>query len=607
MAAGRRATARATAPLGDAWRLAELIEGYCPDAIDFLAKSKVEETVHQWLAKAGLDPDDPQSGYTAIEAFALAANLAVFTPSLTGVKPIDRLIRQRRSDVGREGRAAMDALSRASFRLLRLRTRQSSELFLVEDLTNGETLSILDEDIPASGAGVALAAWLCPLPDGIFLSVGPLTPLDATALDVATGFMRPGRGLANPQRCAAALYRHIVRHGALRVEGLNAFPEHEDESFAPDTDARDDECDLDRLAEAWAALGNGVEPPTASVNEARSLASFDHLMRALSACVVLRRRGETRLAEAYSRLALIQMETFQRRAIAGTGGEAPLEHIGAAIDRAIAERRLPPDVRPLYDELRRRLVVSSGLGRNGAAAGGEELARVLQRIQALRAKTVDQGCTEQEALASANKVAELLDRYGLSLSEIEIRRQACEGVGVDTGRRRRGALDECVPSIMFCDCKVWSEKSSNGAIRYVFFGLPADVEAAHYLYDLIDVTFETETMLFKKGAVHAEMDAGERRSSVNSFQAGLGHGICHKLDIMKTERDAANRQSSGRDLVPLKTSVIEDELEKLGLSFHAQSHRRRKRVLVEAYEAGREAGRKFELRKGVETTSVDAA
>jgi hypothetical protein len=29
-------------------------------------------------------------------------------------------------------------------------------------------------------------------------------------------------------------------------------------------------------------------------------------------------------------------------------------------------------------------------------------------------------CTEQEALASANKVAELLDRYGLSLSGWEI-------------------------------------------------------------------------------------------------------------------------------------------------------------------------------------------
>jgi len=40
---------------------------------------------------------------------------------------------------------------------------------------------------------------------------------------------------------------------------------------------------------------------------------------------------------------------------------------------------------------------------------------------------------------------------------------------------------------------------------------------------------------------------------------------------MKAERDTSNRTSSGRDLVPLKTSVIDDELAKLGLSFTRQA------------------------------------
>jgi hypothetical protein len=43
------------------------------------------------------------------------------------------------------------------------------------------------------------------------------------------------------------------------------------------------------------------------------------------------------------------------------------------------------------------------------------------RIQALRAKTIDNGCTEDEALSAAAKVAELLDRYDLSLSDVDIR------------------------------------------------------------------------------------------------------------------------------------------------------------------------------------------
>ena len=43
------------------------------------------------------------------------------------------------------------------------------------------------------------------------------------------------------------------------------------------------------------------------------------------------------------------------------------------------------------------------------------------RIQALRAKTIDNGCTEDEALSAAAKVAELLDRYDLSLTDVELR------------------------------------------------------------------------------------------------------------------------------------------------------------------------------------------
>ena len=48
------------------------------------------------------------------------------------------------------------------------------------------------------------------------------------------------------------------------------------------------------------------------------------------------------------------------------------------------------------------------------------------RIQALRAKTIDNGCTEDEALSAAAKVAELLDRYDLSLTDIDIREAPCE-------------------------------------------------------------------------------------------------------------------------------------------------------------------------------------
>ena len=586
-------------PLHHAGRLQELIAAFGVEAMAFTAKPKVEDTAHQWLARANLGPNDPHSADTVAQALMLALELATFAPSLSGSTAVGRLVRQRKPSNGEE-RAALEALQQASFRLLRIRSFDRDGVLLVEDVATGKTLSILDRDIPIAATGIALAARLCPLPGGIFGTVGPLTPLDDAALDVAMGFVRPSKGLANPQRCAAAVYRHVVRHGAPQILGLNSFPETEDDPSVFESE----DTELDSLAHAWAKLSSDAEPPSGSVNAARSLTSADCLIDALVSSIAARRGGKSRLADAYSRLASIQMETMQRRAAVGFGADAaPLDRVSAAIERGIVGKRLSKEVRALFDHLRRLLLVTAGAG---AKSGDEDLARVVQRIQALRAKTVDQGCTEQEALASANKVAELLDRYGLSLSEIEFRRQACEGFGIDTGRRRRGVFDACVPSIAaFCDCKVWGETTPAGSLRHVFFGFPADVEAAHFLYDLIGVTFDTETARFKTGTIYACLEPGERRNAVNSFQTGLSHGISGKLKAMKAERDTSNRASSGRDLVPLKTSVIDDELAKLGLSFHTTSRGRRKRVLADAYEAGHIAGYQFEVQAGLEVTSAN--
>jgi Protein of unknown function (DUF2786) len=47
-----------------------------------------------------------------------------------------------------------------------------------------------------------------------------------------------------------------------------------------------------------------------------------------------------------------------------------------------------------------------------------KLDRLKTRIQGLRSKTTDNGCTEAEALLAAAKVTELLDRYDLSLTDV---------------------------------------------------------------------------------------------------------------------------------------------------------------------------------------------
>jgi hypothetical protein len=595
--AGRRSAARrngegaASAPSCDTASLVARIHEMSLEAMTGLPPAKIADLVGKWSCKAEFDLDDPDDAWFVAQAMGLAGLVILFTPSLTGASPLDRFIRDRRAAADGETRAALDGLARAEFHLLRVLSRASQECFLVEDLANGETLRLLDGDWPDRILQLEIAAWLAPLPSGDRLAVGPVLPLDQPARDEGLSFVRPGKGLVNPRRCAAAVYRHVVRHGGLLIEGVNTLAEDD----IPD-DLADEGEPFDALhsvAEEFARTAQG-QAPAEAIREVRSYASVAYLVESMGRSAVMRRLGRALLAEAYSRIAYIVLETLDRRIAAGYMKELPsFEEMATLIDRSIAEGNAPNEIHDMFEDLRRRVVATRSAKRSG---DDKELARVLQLIRALRAKTVDQGCSEQEAIASAKKVAELLDRYGLSLGEIELREQSCEGIGIDTGRKRRAPIDECVTAVAdFCDCRVWHEKTPSGVIRFVFFGLPADVAAAHCVHDLIVLAFATETAAFKKSNVSGP------KPSAHSFQIGLAHGIAMKLRAMKAERDAANCASGGRALVPIKASVVEDEMERLGLSFYDKSVSRSRKVDAEAYDAGVVAGHKFEPFRGVES------
>ena len=217
------------------------------------------------------------------------------------------------------------------------------------------------------------------------------------------------------------------------------------------------------------------------------------------------------------------------------------------------------------------------------------LDRLRSRIQGLRAKTIANGCTEAEALLAAAKVAELLDRYALSLSDIALREAPCERRTYETHRKKRIPLDDCVGAVAaFCDCRVWRERNAIGEARYVFFGLLADLEVAHYLTEMIDGAVRAELGRYKNSAEYRRFRHQDRHLANASFALGMVASIADRLIAMKAERDL-RAKGSGRDLVLLKSSIVDSEMEKLNLAL--RTVRRGGRVISPtAYDAGGEAG-----------------
>lgn len=220
------------------------------------------------------------------------------------------------------------------------------------------------------------------------------------------------------------------------------------------------------------------------------------------------------------------------------------------------------------------------------------------RIQALRSKTIANGCTEDEALSAAAKVAELLDRHDLSLSDVELRASSCERRVYETFRKKRIPLDDCVGAIAhFCDCRVWREKNAAGESSYVFFGLGADIEVAHYLAELIDGAVRADLGRFKTSVDYGRFRHQERHLANASFALGMVASIADKLVAIKAGRDQVN-ESTGRGLVVLKTSVVDAEFDKLDLKMRTQRSASRM-VSMTAYEAGGAAGASLAINPGL--------
>lgn len=218
-----------------------------------------------------------------------------------------------------------------------------------------------------------------------------------------------------------------------------------------------------------------------------------------------------------------------------------------------------------------------------------DLDRLKARIQGLRAKTTDNGCTEAEALSAAAKVAELLDRYDLSLTDVEIREALCEQRIYETRLNKKIPLGDCIGAIaIFCDCRVWREKTPARDPRFVYFGLRADIEAAHYLTELVDNAVRFELGRYKTSAAYQRFRHDERHMANASFMLGMVASIADKLTAMKAGRDQAN-SDAGRNLVVLKSAVVDAELDKLDLKLRTAS-RPTRMVAPEAYEAGGAAG-----------------
>lgn len=227
----------------------------------------------------------------------------------------------------------------------------------------------------------------------------------------------------------------------------------------------------------------------------------------------------------------------------------------------------------------------------------EELAKVKARIKALTEKTVSNGCTEAEAMAAAEMVGRLLERYALSMEEIDIRRARCVQVEIPLRGKQRRPIDGCVPAIArFCDCKVWLARDEAGG-RYIFFGFEEDTALAAYLFAVIERGMATELQRFRDQ--QPLLRATRLRLASTSYQQGMASRIAERLETMLAQREAdlASQRSTGTALILVKHRVVEDAFKET--SIRLVGARRARLRANGAYRQGYAAGDRVNLNRPV--------
>ena len=224
----------------------------------------------------------------------------------------------------------------------------------------------------------------------------------------------------------------------------------------------------------------------------------------------------------------------------------------------------------------------------------ETLASVSRKIKALLQRTQEAGCTEAEAAAAAGKAHELLAKYQLSLSELDLKEEGtCQTKvkvsGLEIERNLMGAVAG------YCDCKVWRHRESRGDIgTVVFLGLKSDAFFAECLLASLTGFVQRETLLFS-----LDQETRGVRHLVDSFK----HGACQRIKERLNEAVAARRtvpaQDNSRALVVAKAAMVAEAFEALGIKLRKPSKAATVTVDARAFGAGRDSGDKARFSRPV--------
>ncbi|MGY3535369.1 DUF2786 domain-containing protein [Bradyrhizobium sp. USDA 4452] len=207
-------------------------------------------------------------------------------------------------------------------------------------------------------------------------------------------------------------------------------------------------------------------------------------------------------------------------------------------------------------------------------------AAMIAKIKALLAKTVENGCTEGEALAALEKARAMMAEHAIGDDDVNFGGEQCirDSTSQDDRDRIRQSLATGVAA--FCECRTWT---GPGFEQINFCGLEGDVGFAHWLLDTLAAFVRRELAAYLRATWAPTMGRVRRLET-----AGFVGGCCRRIAERLHELAPKPAPGNGRDLVLAKGALIDRTMQDLGIKLRDTFHR--KRIDRTADAAGERAG-----------------
>jgi hypothetical protein len=211
--------------------------------------------------------------------------------------------------------------------------------------------------------------------------------------------------------------------------------------------------------------------------------------------------------------------------------------------------------------------------------------RMLERVKAILAKTMANGCTEGEAMAALAKAQDLMAAYDISEADLG-HTEETESATVHKDYRADpyGIKRELAAAVgRFTRCKGW-RGAKGGSYSHGFCGLESDVPFATWLLDTLTAFVLRE--LKSHQSMRRTRGQPNPRIVSSSFVFGCTLRIANRLDeLTPKETDA----TTGNALVVSRKAIIRSAMHAAGISL--RKHNAGKRYVHNgSFEAGTAAG-----------------